>query len=161
MHARNCASAVDGDIVHSRKGNKMKLKVIRVHGTEGFTEGKLYIDDVFECYTVEDEDRHLEAGGTKVYGQTAIPKGTYDLVLSMSPRFKKVLPEILNVPGFSGIRIHTGNSSKDTEGCIILGKTNDRLDDNWISGSKDAMTAFMAKLETAINNGEKVTIEIS
>ena len=139
----------------------MEIKLIRESFGDTFTEGKLLIDNVFECYTVEDTDRKMEEDiSKKVYGQSAIPRGTYQVVLSMSNRFKKVLPEIIGVPGFTGIRIHTGNSSKDTEGCIILGKTNDRLDDNWISGSKDAMTAFMAKLEVAINNGEKVTIEI-
>ena len=89
----------------------MKLKLIRQFGTEGFTEGKLYIDDVFECYTVEDEDRHLEAGRIKIAGRTAIPKGTYEVVLSMSNRFKKLLPEVLNVSGFTGVRIHTGNTA--------------------------------------------------
>lgn len=140
----------------------MKLKLIRVHGTEGFTEGKLYIDDVFECYTVEDTDRKMEEDLTrKVNGKTAIPKGEYEVVLSMSNRFQKVLPEVLNVPGFAGIRIHSGNSSVDTEGCIILGSVNDKLDDDWIGGSKIALTQFMAKLETAKENNEKVYIEIS
>lgn len=138
----------------------MNIRLVRQYGTDGFTEGKLYIDDVFECYTVEDEDRHLEAGGTKVYGQTAIPKGTYGLVLSMSPRFKKVLPEILNVPGFTGVRIHSGNSSKDSEGCILVGSSNDRDDDDWVGGSKVAMTQLMEKLEIAKNSGEKIVIEV-
>ena len=104
----------------------MKLKLIRQFGTEGFTEGKLYIDDVFECYTVEDEDRHLEAGGTKVYGRTAIPKGSYEVVLSMSNRFKKLLPEILNVPGFAGIRIHTGNTADKVVSTIKVLKDQDK-----------------------------------
>ena len=138
----------------------MKLKLIRVHGTEGFTEGKLYIDDVFECYTVEDEDRLLEAGGTKVYGQTAIPKGSYEVILSMSPRFKKVLPEVIGVVGFEGVRIHSGNSSKNTEGCIIVGSTNDREDDDWVGGSRAAMDQLMKKLDTAITAGDKVHLDV-
>lgn len=137
----------------------MKLKLIRIFGTEGFTEGKLYIDDVFECYTVEDEDRLLEAGGTKVYGQTAIPKGSYEVILSMSPRFKKVLPEITDVPGFEGVRIHSGNSSKNTEGCIIVGSTNDREDDDWVGGSRVAMDQLMAKLAT-VTSGTKVYLDV-
>lgn len=137
----------------------MKLKLIRIFGTEGFTEGKLYIDDVFECYTVEDEDRHLEAGGVKVYGMTAIPKGTYEVVLSMSPGFKKVLPEVLNVPGFTGVRIHSGNSSKDSEGCILVGSSNDRNDDDWIGGSKAALSQLMAKLVT-VASGTKVYLDV-
>lgn len=137
----------------------MKLKLIRIFGTEGFTEGKLYIDDVFECYTVEDEDRHLEAGGVKIAGVTAIPKGTYEVVLSMSPRFKKVLPEVLNVPGFTGVRIHSGNSSKDSEGCILVGSSNDRNDDDWIGGSKVALSQLMAKLAT-VTSGTKVYLDV-
>ena len=124
----------------------MKLKLIRQFGTEGFTEGKLYIDDVFECYTVEDEDRHLEAGGVKIPAVTAIPKGSYEVVLSMSPRFKRILPEVLNVPGFTGVRIHSGNSSKDSEGCILVGSSNDRNDDDWVGGSKVALAQLITKL---------------
>ena len=140
----------------------MENKLVRDGFGADFTEGKLFVDGVFECYTVEDTDRKLEEDiSKKVYGQSAIPRGTYEVILSMSNRFKKVLPEIVGVPGFSGIRIHTGNSSKDTEGCIILGMTNDRLDDNWIGGSKVAVAAFVEKLKIALDNGEKVTIEIS
>lgn len=140
----------------------MEIKLIRESFGDTFTEGKLLIDNVFECYTVEDTDRKMEEDLTrKVNGKTAIPRGRYELVLSMSNRFKKVLPEILNVPGFAGIRVHSGNSSIDTDGCIILGSVNDKLDDDWIGGSKIALTQFMAKLETAKENNEKVYIEIS
>ena len=137
----------------------MKLKLIRQFGTEGFTEGKLYIDDVFECYTVEDEDRHLEAGGIKIPAVTAIPKGSYEVVLSMSPRFKRILPEVLNVPGFTGVRIHSGNSSKDSEGCILVGSSNDRNDDDWIGGSKVALSQLMVKLAT-VTSGTKVYLDV-
>ena len=140
----------------------MEIKLIRESFGDTFTEGKLLIDDVFECYTVEDTDRKMEEDLTrKVNGKTAIPRGRYEVILSMSNRFKKVLPEILNVPGFAGIRVHSGNSSIDTEGCIILGSVNDKLDDDWIGGSKIALTQFMAKLETAKESNEKVYIEIS
>ena len=140
----------------------MEIKLIRESFGDTFTEGKLLIDDVFECYTVEDTDRKMEEDLTrKVNGKTAIPKGEYEVVLSMSNRFQKILPEVLNVPGFAGIRIHSGNSSIDTEGCIILGSVNDKLDDDWIGGSKIALTQFMAKLETAKENNEKVYIEIA
>ncbi len=140
----------------------MEIKLIRESFGDTFTEGKLLIDNVFECYTVEDTDRKMEEDLTvKVNGKTAIPRGRYEVVLSMSNRFKKVLPEVLNVPGFTGIRIHAGNSSIDTEGCIILGSVNAKVDDDWIGGSKIALTQFMAKLETAKENNEKVYIEIS
>ena len=140
----------------------MEIKLIRESFGDTFTEGKLLIDNVFECYTVEDIDRRMEDDLTvKVNGKTAIPRGRYELVLSMSNRFKKVLPEILNVPGFTGIRVHSGNSSIDTDGCIILGSINAKVDDDWVGGSKIALTQFMAKLETAKENNEKVYIEIS
>lgn len=139
----------------------MNIKLKRIIGTKGFTEGHLYVDGVFECYTVEDEDRKLESGGTKVQNQTAIPKGRYGITISMSNRFKKFLIEILNVEGFSGIRMHSGNSSKDTEGCIIVGSINDRNDDNWIGGSKIAYEKLHKKVKTALSNGEKVTLEVS
>lgn len=140
----------------------MEIKLIRESFGDTFTEGKLLIDDVFECYTVEDTDRKMEEDLTrKVNGKTAIPRGKYEVILSMSNRFQKILPEVLNVPGFAGIRIHSGNSSVDTEGCIILGSINDKVDDDWIGGSKIALTQFMAKLETAKENNEKVYIEIS
>ena len=138
----------------------MEIKIVRNKGTAGFTEGKMYVDGVFECYTVEDADRRLEAGGTKVQNATCIPRGKYKVILSMSNRFKKVLPEVLNVPQFKGIRIHSGNSSKDTEGCIIVGAINDRVDDDWVGSSKVAMSRLMPKIEDALAVKEAVWLEI-
>lgn len=140
----------------------MKLKIVRPkEKTKGFTESKLHIDGIFECYTVEDEDRGLESGGTKVQNSTAIPKGIYNVTISMSNRFKKFLIEVLDVKGFAGIRMHSGNSSKDTEGCIIVGSVNNRTDDDWVGGSKIAYEALHKKVKTALSNKEKVTLEIA
>lgn len=138
----------------------MILRLVRNKGTAGFTEGKLYVDGEFECYTVEDADRRLETGGTKVQDKTAIPRGKYKVILSMSNRFKKVLPEVLNVPQFKGVRIHSGNSSKDTEGCIIVGSVNDRNDDDWVGGSRVAMNRLMPKIEDALAVKEEVWLEV-
>ena len=138
----------------------MEIKIVRQKGTAGFTEGKLYVNGVFECYTIEDADRRLEAGGTKVQNKTAIPKGVYNIIISMSNRFKKLLPEILSVNGFEGVRMHSGNSSKDTEGCIIVGSINDRNDDDWVGGSKVAMDRLLPKMKKVIAKGEKITLEI-
>jgi len=132
----------------------MKMRLVRKKGTKGFTEGKLYIGDTFECYTVEDEVKT-----TKEFGTTAIPSGIYEVVVTISNRFKKELPLLLNVPNYTGVRIHSGNSSKDTEGCIIVGSINDKEDDDWVGGSKVAMDRLLPKIKTALTKG-KVYIEI-
>jgi len=131
------------------------MKLVRNKGTVEFTEGKLYVDGEFECYTVEDAVRKV-----KVHNRTAIPAGTYNVIMTMSTRFKKVLPLLEGVPNFTGVRIHSGNSSKDTEGCIIVGSINDKLDDDWVSGSKVAMQRLMPKIQDALAVKEKVTLEI-
>lgn len=96
----------------------MRLEVIRHAFKPTYTIGKLYIDGKYFCDTLEDVVRK----GPKVMHETAIPAGTYEVILNMSPRFKKVLPRLLNVPGFDGILIHAGNTSKDTSGCILVGQ---------------------------------------
>jgi len=133
----------------------MKLKLVRGKATAISVEGRLYVDDVFECFTVEDRPRDK-----KVYGMTGIPKGIYDVIITISNRFHKRLPLVLGVPGFEGIRIHSGNSSKDTEGCIIVGSINERTDDDWVGGSKIAMNRLLPKIEDAIAVGHKVTLEV-
>jgi hypothetical protein len=133
----------------------MKLKLVRGKATAISVEGRLYVDDVFECFTVEDRPRDK-----KIYGVTGIPTGVYKVIVTMSNRFKKRLPEVLDVPGFKGIRIHAGNSSKDTEGCIIVGSVNTKDDDDWVGGSKIAMDRLLPKIEDALAVKEKVTLEI-
>ena len=127
----------------------MKLELVRESFTEKATEGMLYVDGAFECHTLEDKDRKIEDGGTKIYGKTAIPRGEYKLVLSMSNRFKKILPEILDVEGFTGIRIHVGNTSSDTDGCILVGSNNKSSTDDFIGASKVAFDKLMKKLQAA------------
>lgn len=107
----------------------MNILLKRIAKKETYTIGKLYIDDVYFCDTIEDKDRGLNQGmpindikKKKVYGETAIPTGTYSLVIDYSSRFKRRMAHILNVPGYEGIRIHTGNTAKDSLGCIIVGK---------------------------------------
>jgi hypothetical protein len=140
----------------------VELKLVRKHYGETFTEGKLFVNNGFQCYTVEDKDRKLETEGctAKVQNKTCIPKGRYECTISMSSRFKRFLIEIRDVPCFTGIRIHSGNSSKDTEGCIIVGKSNKRDDDDWVSESRIAYEALHKRVKEALSNGEKVFIEI-
>ena len=98
----------------------MELNIYRhTYNTKGDRNiiGDLFIDGVFFCHTLEDEKR---ADGLKVYGETAIPSGTYNVVVTMSNRFKRLMPLLLDVPMFSGIRIHGGNDSGDTHGCPLV-----------------------------------------
>jgi hypothetical protein len=134
----------------------MELTLNRIFLGSSATIGELLVNDKHLCDTLEDRVR---PEGEKVYGKTAIPEGTYEVKLTHSPRFKKILPEILNVPNFSGIRIHTGNSSKDTEGCILVG-TWDSEKEDWVGSSKIAFDKLMTLLEEATNNKEKVTITV-
>ena len=106
----------------------MKLTLKRIALRPTYTIGKLYIDDVYFCDTIEDTVRDLNKNGKldngekKIHSKTAIPYGTYEIKWTYSPRFKKYTPQLMNVPSFEGIRIHAGNTSADTEGCLILGK---------------------------------------
>lgn len=130
------------------------LKRDRNNGATDCTFGKLYINDVFECYTLEDVERE-----NKVYGKTAIPVGNYRVVVTMSNRFKRSLPLLLDVPNFSGVRIHPGNTSADTEGCILVG---DKVDirSNYLGQSRVAFNRIFTKIEDALDNKEDVRIEI-
>lgn len=136
----------------------MELKLVRDTFTDNSTIGKLFVDGEYFCETLEDKDRRLEDGGEKVYGKTCIPRGKYEVVITMSNRFKKELPLLLDVPQFEGIRIHAGNTDADTDGCILLGRA--RRND-FVENSRDAVSEFMEQiLKPAIYSGEKVWIEI-
>ena len=106
----------------------MKLTLRRIARKNAYTIGRLFVDGVYFCDTIEDCDRGLtdqmaeaEIKRKKVYGETAIPTGTYKVILNYSPKYKKTMPLLLNVKGFSGIRIHSGNYATDSLGCIIVG----------------------------------------
>jgi hypothetical protein len=104
------------------------LRLTRDVLAEGFTLGKLTVDGEDFGYTVEDKDRGLDSAMTlaqikalKIKGATAIPVGRYRVTMFQSPRFKTVLPRLVDVPGFAGVLIHPGNTAADTEGCILPG----------------------------------------
>lgn len=101
----------------------MQLTLIRDQSNDRCTLGRLFINGSFLCYTLEDVDRRLESGGEKIHGQTAIPRGAYSIIINRSQRFGRDMPLLLDVPGFSGVRIHPGNTAADTEGCILVGTT--------------------------------------
>lgn len=127
-------------------------------GMDAYTLGKLYLDNVYFCNTLEDEDRRLEEGGRKEYGRTAIPRGRYEVVLSYSHRFRKVLPEILDVPGFSGVRIHGGNAADDTLGCILIGQIRTA---NGIAQCAATVQRLISLLQRAEDDGKPVVLAIT
>jgi len=129
----------------------MKLKVERIYKAPTYTIGKLYIDGQLFCDTLEDAVR---PDGVKVYGKTAIGKGIYKVILNVSNRFKILMPLLLNVPNFEGIRIHAGNTDKDTHGCLLVGKNTVK---GKVTDSKKTFAELMSVLKLA---KEEITIEL-
>jgi len=117
----------------------MVITVKRLYKTDNSVIGEMLIDGVFECFTLEDAERPA-----KIKGETAIPKGTYRVIINESNRFKRQLPLLLNVPGFEGVRIHSGNSNHDTEGCILVGQTRNK---NYIGQSRKAFDKLFKKMQ--------------
>lgn len=116
----------------------MELLLVREPSSDEATLGVLFVDGAFECFTLEDVVRPV-----KVKGATAIPAGRYRVRVTFSPRFRRLLPLVEDVPGFEGIRFHAGNSAADTEGCILPGTG--RMGDR-VVGSRVAFDALMGKL---------------
>jgi Family of unknown function (DUF5675) len=137
----------------------MKIILERDIKTPYFTLGKMYIDGQLAAYTCEDAVREkpgLPVEHWKRPGESAIPRGTYRVIITFSSRFQKHLPLLLDVPGFSGIRIHAGNTEKDTEGCILVGTGRAKES---VTNSRLAMSLLMPRIEEGLKNGA-VTIEI-
>ena len=140
----------------------MKLTLKRIALRPTYTIGKLYIDDVYFCDTIEDTVRDINKNGKfdngekKIHSKTAIPYGTYEIKWTYSPRFKKYTPQLMNVPSFEGIRIHAGNTSADTEGCLILGE-NKQV--GKVLNSRATINKFYPIIKEACSK-VKVTIEI-
>lgn len=116
----------------------MKLTLVRDSSSETTTLGKLFVNDIFECFTLEDKVREI-----KYAGITAIPAGTYKVIVTWSPRFKRQLPLLIDVPGFDGVRIHPGNDHTDTEGCILVGT---KIEGERILESRKAFDKLYAKI---------------
>lgn len=133
----------------------MKIEIKRDTFTEKSTIGKMYIDGAYFCETLEDKDRKLEEGGTKIYAETCIPRGTYALEIDYSPKYQKMMPHILDVPQFKGIRIHPGNTDADSEGCILVGRTREK---DFIGHSKLTYNELIIRLRDAT---DKIEITIT
>ena len=143
---------------------KMNIKLIRQHFSDSCTIGTLKLDD-FYCYTLEDKDRHLSQTDSletirsiKVYGKTAIPYGTYELAVTFSNKFQKFMPLLLDVKGFDGIRIHTGNTEVDSLGCILVGQEKDILN-SVILKSRAAYAELMLLINEKVKT-EKIYLTI-
>jgi hypothetical protein len=130
----------------------MKIEVFRQPSDDVCTLGELVINGTHECYTLEDVVR---PDGEKVFGKTAIPYGTYLVVATFSQHFQRDLPLLVNVPNFSGVRIHPGNTAADTEGCLLVGETKGY---DAISQSRFAFDKLFRKIRDALDHGEEVTI---
>lgn len=144
----------------------MKLKLKRIFKGDKYTIGHLYINNIYFCDTLEDKVRKLPKE-PKVYGETAIPAGTYEIDMNtVSPKFKNrswakkwggIVPRLKNVPYFEGVLIHVGNNKDDTDGCIIVG------DNQVVGGLVNSTIQFnrlMLRLIDAKKRGESITIEI-
>ena len=139
----------------------MKIKLIRKYFKDTYTIGKLYIDGAYFCDVIEDKDRGLydsmgtgEVLATKKYCETAIPYGTYKVKITYSPKYKRNMPLLLNVNGFEGIRIHSGNTAKDSCGCLIVGR-------NTKVGMVTESRVTYNRLFALIKDEKDITIEIT
>ncbi|OFX52361.1 MAG: hypothetical protein A2066_00280 [Bacteroidetes bacterium GWB2_41_8] len=128
----------------------MKITLKRIAYRPTYTIGKLYIDGKYFCDTLEDTKREV-----KIMHETCIPAGSYQVTVNMSNRFKRLMPLLLNVPGFEGIRIHNGSTAAHTSGCILVGK-------NSIVGQlTESKATFENLFKLLQSTKDKITIEIS
>ena len=139
----------------------MELRLKRTKSDSVSTLGELYIGNEFVCFTLEDTDRFLEEGGIKLVGATAIPRGRYQVVINESVRFKRLLPLLIDVPQFSGVRIHPGNTHKHTEGCILVGKWHDHTEYGYIvKDSRETFQKLFDRLSEAFRSRIIMTIVV-
>ena len=140
---------------------KTRIIVKRIAKKDSYTIGKMYINDVYFCDTLEDKDRNLNDNQSlayitlkKIWGQTAIPIGTYKVVMNYSNKFKKIMPLLLGTKGFEGIRIHNGQNESHTQGCILVGE-------NKIKGQLINSRSTFDKLMNILTQSDdiKITIE--
>lgn len=143
----------------------MKIEVIRHTRKEDHTVSDMFIDGKYFCKVLEDVDRGLKKDDplkkieqTKIKHHTAIPAGLYRLALTYSEKYKQIMPLVMNVPGFAGIRIHSGNHKDHTSGCLLVGQQYDEKTKS-ITNSRSTFRSLMSIL-TEANKKEVITIEI-
>ncbi len=132
----------------------MDIEIKRIYKGAEYTIGRLSIDGKYFCDTLEDTVR---APGVKVRGKTAVPAGRYRVVLDESPRFKRILPLLVDVPNFEGVRIHPGNTAEDTEGCLLVGFNQVK---GKVVASRATFQKLFEKLWAADQAGEEIWTEI-
>lgn len=140
----------------------MELTLLREPSTETATVGRLYLEGEPFCWTLEDPvradpDPSTPQNEAKLPGRTAIPAGRYQVILTISPRFKRELPLLLEVPGFSGVRIHAGNRAEDTEGCILPGYSRGP---DFVGRSREAEAALIYRITGARTRGDAVFLTV-
>ena len=141
----------------------MKLLVKRKFLGKNYTIGALYIDGKYFCDTLEDRVVDIDKSGEfdgdekKVAGKSAIPYGVYKVVVNRSPKFKRELPRLVDVPHFEGILIHRGNTHQDTAGCILVGENSIR---GRLSNSSIYEDILVMECKAALKRGETITIKI-
>lgn len=133
------------------------LKLNRVYNGKDYTIGKLYVNGTYFCDTIEDPVRTLKSKADKIPGKTAIPPGIYKIILNESPKFKRILPRLIDVPFFDGILIHRGNRASDSEGCIIVGENTSK---GVVTNSTYYEKELVRILLEAQDNSEDIYIEI-
>ena len=142
----------------------MKIELHRKWRKKGYSIGILYVNGQRICETLEDEDRGLRSDMAlatirqlKVKGETAIPVGAYQVAYTYSPKFKNMLPLLMIVPGYDGIRIHSGNTAKHTEGCLLCGRNTEV---GTVTNSRYWTNKVNAMIEQATKQKEQVIINI-
>ena len=145
----------------------LEFSLVRKYFNEEYTIGKLSADNEYLCETIEDKVRDLQdrnhdgdftdEGEGKIYGQTAIPYGRYRILFSYWKKHKRLCPLLQEVPGFTGIFIHAGNSAKDSEGCILPGENKEK---GQVLYSRYHLNIIEGLIRTAIFEGKEVWITI-
>ena len=131
----------------------MKLELKRMFFKDTYTIGHLFVDGQYFCDTLEDVPRAV-----KVQNETCIPTGDYQVSIDFSNRFQRDMPHVLDVPGFDGIRIHSGNTDKDTDGCILVGQNKIKGE---VINSRDTFNKLFPLMQDAIQEGEEISISIT
>lgn len=146
----------------------IELRLDRIWLSERACEGELFVDGEHFCWTIEDRSRGLawhmslaEILRRKVYGQTAIPIGRYRVVLYNSPKHGPDTLLLVDVPGFDFIEIHIANRAEELQGCIAVGTDQTTPDDDWVGGSRAALTSLRERIVPRMKAGEACWIVVT